>query len=56
MARATRAVVCGESAPALHQLIDDIPAAGHIAVPRGSRRPTSSTACSPSTTENSPRH
>ncbi|WP_254646776.1 hypothetical protein [Streptomyces sp. GbtcB6] len=38
--RAPRAVVCGESAPALHELIDDIPAAVHIAVPRGTRRPT----------------
>ncbi|WP_314412417.1 type IV toxin-antitoxin system AbiEi family antitoxin domain-containing protein [Streptomyces kroppenstedtii] len=39
-ARAPRAVVCGESALALHELIDDIPAAVHIAVPRGARRPT----------------
>ncbi|MER7999810.1 type IV toxin-antitoxin system AbiEi family antitoxin domain-containing protein [Streptomyces sp. NPDC095613] len=39
-ARAPRAVVCGESALALHELIDDIPAAVHIAVPRGRRRPT----------------
>ncbi|KUO14822.1 type IV toxin-antitoxin system AbiEi family antitoxin domain-containing protein [Streptomyces dysideae] len=38
--RAPRAVVCGESALALHELIDDIPAAVHIAVPRGTRRPT----------------
>ncbi|TKA02885.1 type IV toxin-antitoxin system AbiEi family antitoxin domain-containing protein [Actinacidiphila oryziradicis] len=38
--RAPRAVVCGESALALHELIDDIPAAVNIAVPRGSRRPT----------------
>jgi predicted transcriptional regulator of viral defense system len=38
--RAPRAVVCDESALALHELIDDIPAAVHIAVPRGSRRPT----------------
>ncbi|MFE9458073.1 hypothetical protein [Streptomyces californicus] len=37
--RAPRAVVCGESALALHELIDDIPAAVHIAVPRGTRRP-----------------
>ncbi|MGP3925567.1 type IV toxin-antitoxin system AbiEi family antitoxin domain-containing protein [Streptomyces sp. 8N616] len=37
--RAPRAVVCGESALSLHELIDDIPAAVHIAVPRGSRRP-----------------
>ncbi|MFF3995525.1 hypothetical protein ACFYX8_19825 [Streptomyces cyaneofuscatus] len=35
-ARAPRAVLCGESALALHELIDDIPSA----VPRGSRRPT----------------
>lgn len=39
-ARTPRAVVCGESALALHELIDDIPSAVHIAVPRGSRRPT----------------
>ncbi|MBV9023761.1 MAG: hypothetical protein JO362_08185 [Streptomycetaceae bacterium] len=39
-ARVPRAVVCGESALALHELIDDIPSAVHIAVPRGSRRPT----------------
>ncbi|MFD9326747.1 type IV toxin-antitoxin system AbiEi family antitoxin domain-containing protein [Streptomyces sp. NPDC060065] len=39
-ARAPRAVVCGESALALHELIDDIPAVVHIAVPRGTRRPT----------------
>ncbi|MFF3410912.1 type IV toxin-antitoxin system AbiEi family antitoxin domain-containing protein [Streptomyces sp. NPDC002742] len=38
--RAPRAVVCGESALALHELIDDIPTAVHIAVPRGTRRPT----------------
>lgn len=38
--RAPRAVVCGESALALHELIDDIPAAVHIAVPRGTTRPT----------------
>ncbi|MFJ5227072.1 type IV toxin-antitoxin system AbiEi family antitoxin domain-containing protein [Streptomyces sp. NPDC088400] len=38
--RAPRAIVCGESALALHELIDDIPTAVHIAVPRGSRRPT----------------
>jgi predicted transcriptional regulator of viral defense system len=37
--RASHAVVCGESALALHDLIDDIPAVVHIAVPRGSRRP-----------------
>ncbi|MCX4883710.1 type IV toxin-antitoxin system AbiEi family antitoxin domain-containing protein [Streptomyces sp. NBC_00847] len=39
-ARAPHAAVCGESALALHELIDDIPAAVHIAVPRGTRRPT----------------
>ncbi|MFD7714852.1 type IV toxin-antitoxin system AbiEi family antitoxin domain-containing protein [Streptomyces sp. NPDC059814] len=39
-ARAPGGVVCGESALALHELIDDIPAAVHIAVPRGTRRPT----------------
>jgi len=38
--RAQRAVVCGESALALHELIDDVPVAVHIAVPRGTRRPT----------------
>jgi predicted transcriptional regulator of viral defense system len=38
--RAPMAVVCGESALALHELIDDIPAAVHIAVPRGGRRPS----------------
>ncbi|TCC36360.1 hypothetical protein E0H92_27330 [Kribbella speibonae] len=38
-ARASHAVVCGESALALHDLIDDIPTAVHIAVPRGARRP-----------------
>jgi hypothetical protein len=38
--RTPRAVVCGESALALHELIDDIPAAVHIAVPRGRGRPT----------------
>lgn len=38
-ARAPHAVVCAESALALHELIDDVPAAVHIAVPRGSRRP-----------------
>ena len=38
--RAPRAVICGESALALHELIDDIPAAVHIAIPRGTRRPT----------------
>jgi hypothetical protein len=39
-ARVPKAVVCGQSALALHQLIDDIPAAVHIAVARGARRPT----------------
>jgi predicted transcriptional regulator of viral defense system len=38
-ARAPRAVVCGESALALFELIDDIPYEVHIAVPRGSHRP-----------------
>jgi predicted transcriptional regulator of viral defense system len=38
--RAPIAVVCGESALALHELIDDIPPAVHIAVPRGARRPS----------------
>ncbi|MFJ8941035.1 type IV toxin-antitoxin system AbiEi family antitoxin domain-containing protein [Streptomyces sp. NPDC102365] len=38
--RAPRAVLCGESALAMHELIDDIPSAVHIAVPRGTRRPT----------------
>ncbi|MEU1089634.1 type IV toxin-antitoxin system AbiEi family antitoxin domain-containing protein [Streptomyces sp. NPDC005576] len=38
--RAPRAVLCGESALAVHELIDDIPSAVHIAVPRGTRRPT----------------
>ncbi|MEW1836756.1 hypothetical protein AB0392_02195 [Nonomuraea angiospora] len=38
--RAPNAVVCGESALALHELIDDIPAAVHIAVPRGRHRPS----------------
>jgi predicted transcriptional regulator of viral defense system len=38
--RAPSAVVCGESALALHELIDDIPDAIHIAVPRGARRPS----------------
>jgi predicted transcriptional regulator of viral defense system len=37
--RAPHAVICGESALALHELIDDIPTAVHIAVPRGTRRP-----------------
>jgi predicted transcriptional regulator of viral defense system len=37
--RAPRAVVCGESALALHELIDDIPHEVHIAVPRGMHRP-----------------
>ncbi|MEU8521117.1 hypothetical protein [Streptomyces sp. NBC_01216] len=38
--RAPHAVICGESALALHELIDDIPTTVHIAVPRGTRRPT----------------
>src|SRR5580704_18873151 len=38
-ARAPQAVVCGESALSLHELIDDIPHEVHIAVPRGSHRP-----------------
>lgn len=38
-ARAPHAAVCGESALALHELIDDIPYAVHIAVPRGAHRP-----------------
>jgi len=33
-------VVCGESALSLHELIDDIPHEVHIAVPRGSHRPS----------------
>ncbi len=39
-ARVPHAVVCGESALALHELIDDIPRAVHIAVARGARRPS----------------
>jgi hypothetical protein len=38
-ARVPGAVVCGESALALHELIDDIPAAVHIAVARGKHVP-----------------
>jgi predicted transcriptional regulator of viral defense system len=38
--RAPHAVVCGESALSLHELIDDIPHEVHIAVPRGSHRPS----------------
>ncbi|MCW2885267.1 MAG: hypothetical protein QOE54_6598 [Streptosporangiaceae bacterium] len=38
--RAPQAVVCGESALALHELIDDIPSAVHLAVPRGAHRPS----------------
>ena len=38
--RAPHAVVCGESALAVHELIDDIPHEVHIAVPRGSHRPS----------------
>ena len=37
--RAPRAVVCELSALALRELIDDIPSAVHIAVPRGRHRP-----------------
>ena len=39
-ARVPQAVVCGESALSLHELIDDIPHEVHIAVPRGSHRPS----------------
>lgn len=39
-ARAPHAVICDESALALHELIDDIPAAVHIAVRRGAHRPS----------------
>ncbi|MGI5286185.1 type IV toxin-antitoxin system AbiEi family antitoxin domain-containing protein [Nonomuraea polychroma] len=38
--RAPHAVICDESALALHELIDDIPTAVHIAVPRGRHRPS----------------
>ncbi|WP_204018867.1 type IV toxin-antitoxin system AbiEi family antitoxin domain-containing protein [Sphaerimonospora thailandensis] len=38
--RASHAVVCEESALAIHELIDDIPSAVHIAVPRGRHRPS----------------
>ncbi|MEU4410116.1 type IV toxin-antitoxin system AbiEi family antitoxin domain-containing protein [Streptosporangium sp. NPDC023963] len=38
--RVPRAVVCGESALAIHELIDDIPMSVHIAVPRGTHRPS----------------
>lgn len=38
--RAPHAVICGLSALALHELVDDIPAAVFLAVPRGSTRPT----------------
>jgi predicted transcriptional regulator of viral defense system len=38
-ARAPHAVICDESALALHELIDDIPAAVRIAVRRGAHRP-----------------
>jgi len=38
--RAPAAVVCTESALALYELIDDIPAEVSIAVPRGTRPPT----------------
>jgi predicted transcriptional regulator of viral defense system len=39
-ARAPHAVVCGETALALHELIDDIPQAVNIAVARGTHRPS----------------
>lgn len=39
-ARVPKAVVCGESALSLHELIDDIPHEVHIAVARGSHRPS----------------
>jgi predicted transcriptional regulator of viral defense system len=39
-ARAPHAVVCRESALSLHELIDDIPYEIHVAVPRGSHRPS----------------
>ncbi|MFC4587935.1 type IV toxin-antitoxin system AbiEi family antitoxin domain-containing protein [Sphaerisporangium corydalis] len=38
--RTPRAVVCGESALAIHELIDDIPTSVHIAIPRGTHRPS----------------
>jgi predicted transcriptional regulator of viral defense system len=38
--RVSQAVVCGESALSLHELIDDVPHEVHIAVPRGSHRPS----------------
>lgn len=38
--RAPRAVLCGESALAIHELIDDIPTSVHIAIPRGTHRPS----------------
>ena len=38
--RAPHAVVCGESALSLHELIDEIPHEVRIAVPRGSHRPS----------------
>ena len=38
--RAPHAVVRGQSALSLHELIDDIPHQVHIAVPRGSHRPS----------------
>jgi predicted transcriptional regulator of viral defense system len=38
--RVPHAVVCGESALSLHELIDDIPHEVRIAVPRGSHRPS----------------
>jgi predicted transcriptional regulator of viral defense system len=47
--RAPQAVICDESALALHELIDDIPAEVHIAVRRGTRRPATRQCESPST-------
>jgi predicted transcriptional regulator of viral defense system len=38
-ARVPHGVLCGETALALHELIDDIPAAVHVAVRRGATRP-----------------
>jgi predicted transcriptional regulator of viral defense system len=32
--------VCGESALAIHELIDDIPTSVHIVIPRGTYRPS----------------
>jgi predicted transcriptional regulator of viral defense system len=38
--RVPHAVICGESALSLHELIDDIPHEVHVAVPRGAHRPS----------------